>query len=83
MAESYHRNIRHFLADPKPADPELQTAVENLLWKVSDWAKCFVCKHDKGAGHARNCEVGKLHAILNSRVPRTTPTVECSGAHKT
>jgi hypothetical protein len=52
-------------------DPELQEAVESLLWSLDERTRCPVCYKIKSQGHTKNCRIGKLHAVLNSRVPRS------------
>lgn len=49
-------------------DPELQEAVESLLWSLGERTRCAVCFKIKSQGHTQSCRIGKLHAILNSRV---------------
>lgn len=61
----------------EPLDPVLQEAVESLLWAASERANCPICYRTRSSGHTKNCRLGKLHAILNMRVPRVTQTVRC------
>lgn len=54
-------------------DPELQEAVELMLWALTDM-RCPVCKYD--TGHSDRCAVKAVHNVLNSRVPRAVSPQE-------
>ena len=55
-------------------DPQLQDAIEALLWQLNDRGQCtscFVRRTPTGLTHKPGCKVESLNAILNARVPRS------------
>lgn len=57
-----------------PPDPQLQEAVEALLWQLHDretCASCHVSRTPQGWNHRPGCRIAALDEVLNSRVPTT------------